>query len=76
MTAPPVAGTGVRRSWTAATGPAGRSRGVRALPAVVVSLAGLVAAEAKPGDIVVLLGAGDITQWAYALPAQLEALKA
>jgi UDP-N-acetylmuramate--alanine ligase len=39
-------------------------------------LAGLVAAEAKPGDIVVLLGAGDITQWAYALPAQLEALKA
>ncbi len=38
-------------------------------------LAGLVAAEAKPGDIVVLLGAGDITQWAYALPAQLEALK-
>jgi len=39
-------------------------------------LAGLVAADAKPGDIVVLLGAGDITQWAYALPAQLEALKA
>ncbi|MFT4076239.1 MAG: UDP-N-acetylmuramate--L-alanine ligase [Asticcacaulis sp.] len=38
-------------------------------------LAGLVAAEAKPGDIVVLLGAGDITQWAYALPGQLEALK-
>ena len=38
-------------------------------------LAGLVAAEAKPGDIVVCLGAGDITQWAYALPGQLEALK-
>ncbi|ESQ86230.1 UDP-N-acetylmuramate--alanine ligase [Asticcacaulis sp. AC466] len=38
-------------------------------------LAGLVAAEAKPGDLVVLLGAGDITQWAYALPAQLEALQ-
>ncbi len=34
----------------------------------------LVKAEAKPGDLVVLLGAGDITQWAYALPGQLEAL--
>ena len=39
-------------------------------------LAYLVAAEAKPGDLVVCLGAGDITQWAYALPGQLEALKA
>ncbi len=38
-------------------------------------LASLIAAEARPGDLVVLLGAGDITQWAYALPAQLEALK-
>ncbi|MDC7682446.1 UDP-N-acetylmuramate--L-alanine ligase [Asticcacaulis sp. BYS171W] len=38
------------------------------------ALAGIVAAEAKSGDIVVLLGAGDITQWAYALPAQLEGL--
>jgi UDP-N-acetylmuramate--alanine ligase len=37
-------------------------------------LAELVANEAKTGDIVVLLGAGDITAWAYALPAQLEAL--
>ncbi len=39
-------------------------------------LPGLVAAEAKPGDLVVCLGAGDITQWAYALPGQLEALRA
>ena len=39
-------------------------------------LAELVKAEAKPGDLVVCLGAGDITQWAYALPGQLEALKA
>ncbi|QUD87752.1 UDP-N-acetylmuramate--L-alanine ligase [Phenylobacterium montanum] len=38
------------------------------------SLAGLVAAEAKAGDLVVCLGAGDITAWAYALPGQLEAL--
>ena len=37
-------------------------------------LAGVIAAEARPGDTVVCLGAGDITQWAYALPAQLEAL--
>lgn len=40
---------------------------VEALPAVIRT-------EAKPGDLVVLLGAGDITQWAYALPGQLEAL--
>ena len=37
-------------------------------------LAAMVSAEAKPGDLVVLLGAGDITAWAYALPGQLEAL--
>ncbi len=37
-------------------------------------LAGLIAAEAKSGDTVVLLGAGDITSWSYALPGQLEAL--
>jgi len=37
-------------------------------------LAGLVAGEAKSGDTVVLLGAGDITSWSYALPGQLEAL--
>ena len=40
------------------------------------ALAGIVAGEAKSGDIVVCLGAGDITAWAYALPGQLEALKA
>jgi UDP-N-acetylmuramate--alanine ligase len=39
------------------------------------ALTGLIAEEAKPGDLVVLLGAGDITAWAYALPGQLEALK-
>jgi len=37
-------------------------------------LARLVSEEARPGDLVVCLGAGDITAWAYALPAQLEAL--
>jgi UDP-N-acetylmuramate--alanine ligase len=39
------------------------------------ALAALVAEEAKAGDLVVLLGAGDITSWAYALPAGLAALQ-
>jgi len=34
----------------------------------------LVHEEARAGDLVVLLGAGDITAWAYALPDQLTAL--
>ena len=38
-------------------------------------LAALVAATAKPGDYVVCLGAGSITQWAYALPGELVAAK-
>ena len=46
-------------------------RSVQALEGVE-ALAGVVADEARPGDLVVLLGAGDITQWAYALPGQLE----
>jgi UDP-N-acetylmuramate--alanine ligase len=37
-------------------------------------LPGIIARDAKPGDVVVLLGAGDITAWSYALPAQLDAL--
>ena len=37
-------------------------------------LAPLVRSLAKPGDYVVLLGAGTITQWAYALPGELAAL--
>jgi UDP-N-acetylmuramate--alanine ligase len=47
----------------------------RALPlGAPADLPGLIAEEARPGDLVVLLGAGDITSWAYALPGQLEAL--
>ena len=38
-------------------------------------LAGRVATLAKKGDYVVLLGAGNITQWAYALPGELAAKK-
>ncbi|HEY0437726.1 MAG TPA: UDP-N-acetylmuramate--L-alanine ligase [Phenylobacterium sp.] len=37
-------------------------------------LAGLIREDARSGDVVVLLGAGDITSWAYALPDQLSAL--
>jgi UDP-N-acetylmuramate--alanine ligase len=36
-------------------------------------LPGLIRDLAQPGDYVVLLGAGNITQWAYALPGQLAA---
>lgn len=39
------------------------------------SLASLIAAMAQPGDYVACLGAGSITQWAYALPAELAALR-
>jgi UDP-N-acetylmuramate--alanine ligase len=39
-------------------------------------LAGLVRNIARPGDYVVCLGAGSITQWAYALPGELAALGA
>ncbi|MCW5694417.1 MAG: UDP-N-acetylmuramate--L-alanine ligase, partial [Pseudolabrys sp.] len=37
-------------------------------------LAGIVKSMAKPGDYVVCLGAGSISQWAYALPGELKAL--
>jgi UDP-N-acetylmuramate--alanine ligase len=40
------------------------------------ALAGVVMQETREGDLLVLLGAGDITSWAYALPAQLRALGA
>ncbi|HEV2364626.1 MAG TPA: UDP-N-acetylmuramate--L-alanine ligase [Caulobacteraceae bacterium] len=36
-------------------------------------LPSLIAAEARDGDLVIFLGAGDITAWAHALPGQLEA---
>ena len=38
------------------------------------ALAGVIARLAKPGDYVVCLGAGNITQWAYALPGELKAM--
>ena len=48
----------------------------RAIPLENRPLAEIIAEETRPGDLVVCLGAGDITSWAYALPAQLEALAA
>ena len=38
-------------------------------------LAGLVRGVARPGDYVVCLGAGNITQWAYALPGELAGME-
>ncbi|MBW7967506.1 UDP-N-acetylmuramate--L-alanine ligase [Bradyrhizobium sp. BR 10261] len=48
-------------------------REVIPLPAAT-ELPDIVKGLAKPGDLVVCLGAGNITQWAYALPDQLKAL--
>jgi UDP-N-acetylmuramate--alanine ligase len=39
-------------------------------------IAPIIAETARPGDYVVFLGAGNITQWAYALPGELAALSA
>jgi UDP-N-acetylmuramate--alanine ligase len=53
-----------------------RRHGHRHVTAVAspADLPALIAAETAPGDLVIFLGAGDITAWAYALPGQLEAL--
>jgi UDP-N-acetylmuramate--alanine ligase len=55
-----------------------RARGHRqalALP-TPEELAGMIIDLAGPGDLVVCLGAGNITAWANALPAELQALQA
>jgi len=49
-------------------------RSVVALPGPE-HLAEMVQVIAKPGDFVVCLGAGTITNWAQARPAQLQALQ-
>ncbi len=55
-----------------------KDRGHRNVSAIEdpAELAPLVKSLAQPGDIVVCLGAGTITQWAYALPGQLADLDA
>ena len=47
---------------------------VKLIKEVDVEAAAEGAEETKAGDLVVCLGAGDITGWAYALPGQLDAL--
>jgi UDP-N-acetylmuramate--alanine ligase len=51
---------------------AGGHRDARYLPSPD-QLAPIVAGIAQPGDFVILLGAGNITQWAASLPRELEA---
>jgi UDP-N-acetylmuramate--alanine ligase len=54
-----------------------RARGHRHVLALdaPANLAPLVRGLARPGDYVVCLGAGSITQWAYALPGELAAAR-
>jgi UDP-N-acetylmuramate--alanine ligase len=54
-----------------------RNRGHRHVSALEgpEKLAEIIKTEAKPGDLVVCLGAGSISAWANALPAQLEAIE-
>jgi UDP-N-acetylmuramate--alanine ligase len=65
---------GVDRDHLVAAVRARGHRQVIALPSQA-ELAGIVKGLAKPGDYVVCLGAGNITQWAYSLAGELQALK-
>jgi len=53
-----------------------RARGHRNVAPLPSSeqLATMIHGIAKPGDMVICLGAGSITQWAYALPGELQGL--
>jgi UDP-N-acetylmuramate--alanine ligase len=53
-----------------------RARGHRSVMKIdgPAELASTIGSIAEPGDIVVCLGAGSISQWAYALPGELERL--
>src|SRR5437762_10311533 len=53
-----------------------RARGHRRVATLdePAQLAGMIRDIARPGDYVVLLGAGSITQWAYALPGELRGM--
>jgi UDP-N-acetylmuramate--alanine ligase len=68
---PPIAGAD-RDHLVAAV----RARGHRQVIALPdqPQLAGIVKGLARPGDYVVCLGAGNITQWAYALAGELKAI--
>jgi UDP-N-acetylmuramate--alanine ligase len=64
---------GINRDNLVASLRANGHREVIALPNAG-ELAKIVHGLAKRGDLVVCLGAGNITQWAYALPGELKAL--
>ena len=64
---------GVDRDHLVAAVRARGHRQVIALPEQA-QLAGIVKGLARPGDYVVCLGAGNITQWAYSLAGELKAL--
>jgi UDP-N-acetylmuramate--alanine ligase len=53
-----------------------RARGHRSVMPLQNSerLASMIRGIAAPGDMVICLGAGSISQWAYALPGELQAL--
>jgi UDP-N-acetylmuramate--alanine ligase len=53
-----------------------RARGHRRVATLddAAQLASMIKDIARPGDYVVLLGAGNITQWAYALPGELKGM--
>ena len=53
-----------------------RDRGHRRVTALErpEELAEMVAAAAKPGDAVIFLGAGTVTNWAYTVAAELESV--
>ena len=71
MTATPARATGLTDRGALVEGLRARGhRSVVPLPGPD-SLAEMVHAIAKPNDYVVCLGAGNITQWAYALPKEL-----
>jgi UDP-N-acetylmuramate--alanine ligase len=64
---------GIDRDHLVAAARARGHRNVIALPGQP-QIAGIVKSLARPGDYVVCLGAGSITQWAYALEGELKAL--
>ena len=64
---------GVDKAALATAIPAHGHRDVLMLPSPD-KLAGMVHSLAKRGDYVICLGAGSITQWAYALPGELAVL--
>jgi UDP-N-acetylmuramate--alanine ligase len=66
---------GVDKAALAAAIAAHGHRDTHVLPSAE-KIAPMIRRLAAPGDIVVFLGAGTVTQWAYALPGELAALDA